>query len=255
MSSDPRRIVLTMKWGTLYGAEYVNVLHHACRENIEGDFRFVCLTDDASGLDDGIEAFPIPDMGLAPEDYGPGAWPKLAVFKRTLYDLHGRALFIDLDMVILGDLTPFFEVEGDFVVLDSAPWRGRKAPEVMTCIFAFDIGGLPQIADRIRTDRDGAVAQYQNEQDFVAGTLDDIRYWPQDWIVSFKRHLRRPLILDRFLAPRQAPEGTRVIAFHGRPRPIALIRDEGGNWDTAPHHGRGAVGWMQDYWTRHGGTI
>jgi hypothetical protein len=48
MSRD--RVVLCMKWGTLYPADYVNVLCNASRRHLTGAFRFVCLTDDAPGL-------------------------------------------------------------------------------------------------------------------------------------------------------------------------------------------------------------
>ena len=34
------RVVLAMKWGTLYGAEYVNVLYNAVRDHMTGPFRF-----------------------------------------------------------------------------------------------------------------------------------------------------------------------------------------------------------------------
>ncbi len=43
------RVVICMKWGTLYSADYVNVLYNAVRAHLEGPFRFVCLTDDPRG--------------------------------------------------------------------------------------------------------------------------------------------------------------------------------------------------------------
>jgi len=81
-----------MKWGTLYPADYVNVLHSACRRNLTGAFRFVCLTDDARGLADGIEAYPIPDLGLSPGMRKSGQWAKLGVYLPDLCGLSGRAL-------------------------------------------------------------------------------------------------------------------------------------------------------------------
>ncbi|NCV49381.1 MAG: hypothetical protein EBW46_06690 [Rhodobacterales bacterium] len=98
------RVVICMKWGTLYSADYVNVLFNACKANISGDFRFVCLTDHAEDLANGIEAFPIPDIGLEEPHWKHGAWPKISVFKQQLYGLQGRGLFIDLDTVIWGSL-------------------------------------------------------------------------------------------------------------------------------------------------------
>lgn len=50
------RTILCMKWGTLYSADYVNVLFNACRQSLSGDFRFLCLTDDATGFLPEIEA-------------------------------------------------------------------------------------------------------------------------------------------------------------------------------------------------------
>ena len=83
------RVVLCMKWGTLYPAEYVNVLYSACRKYIHGEFRFVCLTNEAEGIAEGVEVFPIPDIGLDEWHYYNGAWPKLGVFLSDLYGLRG----------------------------------------------------------------------------------------------------------------------------------------------------------------------
>ena len=44
------RHILCMKWGTKYGPEYVNRLYAMVRRHLSGDFRFVCLTDDSTGI-------------------------------------------------------------------------------------------------------------------------------------------------------------------------------------------------------------
>ena len=44
------RIVLCMKWGTKYGPEYVNRLYSMVRRHLNGDFRFICLTDRSAVL-------------------------------------------------------------------------------------------------------------------------------------------------------------------------------------------------------------
>lgn len=120
------RTVICMKWGTLYSAAYVNVLYSACRAHITGDFRFVCLTDDAEGLLPEVEHFPIPDMGLSEFDWKKGGWAKLSVFKPELYDITGRCLFLDLDSVVTGSLDEMFDYPGDVVVIDSSEnWRGE----------------------------------------------------------------------------------------------------------------------------------
>ena len=128
------RVVICMKWGTLYGPDYVNVLYSACREYITGDFRFVCLTDDVTGIREEVETFPIPDMGLSEYDWKSGAWAKLSVFSADLYGLSGRALFVDLDTVLCGPMDPLFEVPGDIVVIDSSEnWRDPDAGATPPC--------------------------------------------------------------------------------------------------------------------------
>ncbi|VDC31658.1 hypothetical protein [Pseudogemmobacter humi] len=250
------RIVICMKWGTLYGPDYVNVLWSAARENISGPFRFICMTDDATGLAPGIEAMPIPDLGLPPDLWRSGGWPKLAMFLPQIADLSGRALFIDLDMVLWGELDPLFTLPGPLVMLDSGPWRYRNGiPRPMSSIMAFDIGGLPHLATRIIADPRGMAARYQNEQDFIGGEAGEIAFWPQSWIRSYKYHLRPPLLIDRFRGPHPPGPEVKVLCFHGNPRPIDMIRPPKGNWDVPPHYGRGQVSWMVDYWTRHGGHL
>ncbi len=250
------RVVICMKWGTLYPAEYVNVLYNAVKRHLPGPFRFVCLTDDATGFDTGIESFPIPDIGLDEWHYYHGAWPKLSVFSHDLYRLSGRALFVDLDTVIMGDLSGFFALPGAFVALDSAPWRYKNAaPRTGTGIFAFDLGKMGWLVDKIRAERDAMVAKYTIEQDYLHGELPKIAYWPQDWIVSYKYHLRPPLVLDRFTGPKPPKDTVRLVVFHGNPRPIDLIRPPKGNWDVFPHYGKGPVEWMQSYWTENGGKL
>ncbi|WP_139257548.1 glycosyltransferase [Natronohydrobacter thiooxidans] len=255
MSGTMERTILCMKWGTLYCADYVNVLYNAARANTLGEFRFVCLTDNPEGLHPQIEHFPIPDIGLDPVHWKGGGWPKLSVFIPDLYGIKGRILFIDLDMVIWGGLDEFFTFGTGMVMLDSGPWRhGNDKPQPMSSIFAFDSGAHADMLERLSADRDELINHYYLEQDFIAGEAGSLAFWPQDWIRSFKRHIRRPLILDRFQKPLPPAEGTRVICFHGEPRPIDLIAPPAGNWDRFPHYGSGHVDWMVDYWIRHGGT-
>jgi hypothetical protein len=255
------RIVMCMKWGTLYPADYVNVLFNACRTHIQGSFRFVCLTDDSTGFAAGIEALPIPDIGLTPAQWFlPGIWPKLAIYGADLHGLRGRCLFIDLDMMVFAGLGDLFEHGTGFVATDMGPgWetppRDGPGKQVATSIFAFDLGQETQILDAFVQDRAGALARFQNEQDFVGAHAKSMDFFPPGWVLSFKRHLRQPVGLDLFMGPKRPPAGCKVLAFHGRPRPAELLRPDAGFWDTFPHLGYGPVSWMVEYWTQHGGHL
>jgi hypothetical protein len=254
------RVVLCMKWGTLYPADYVNVLYSACRKHLTGAFRFVCLTDDSRGFGPGIEAFPIPALPLTPGMQKSGQWNKLVIYAADLYGLAGRALFIDLDMVICGGLDAFFEHPSSFVTTDMGDdWRpnpsGTARPEAGTCLFAFDLGQEAQILERFLADPQKAADDYVIEQEWVGAQASSMDYWPRGWVVSFKRHLRQPIGLDLFRQPKRPPPEARVVAFHGEPRPADLLKPNAGFWDRFPHMGHGQVGWMADYWLENGGRL
>ena len=255
------RIVLCMKWGTLFPPDYVNVLFNACRGAITGRFRFVCLTDDAEGFVDGIEAMPIPEIGLTPDEwYTRGVWPKLALYVADLHGLHGRALFIDLDMVVLRGLDEMFGFGAGYVSTDMGDgWRpgGREgaAKEPGTCVFAYDLGRETQILDAFLADKAAARRDFRNEQDFAGAYARTMDFWPEGWVISFKRHLRRPIGKDLLLPPKAPPESAKIVAFHGDPRQITLVPERAGFWDRFPHMGHGQVKWMRDYWIRNGGRM
>ena len=89
-----------MKWGTKYDSEYVNKVYRGVERHTTKKFRFICFTDTAEGLDPKIEVREIL------ED-----WKRL-VCKSTMFsDLHnleGLKFFIDLDMIITGNLDEIF---------------------------------------------------------------------------------------------------------------------------------------------------
>lgn len=247
------RLVICMKWGRLYTADYVNVLYRATQAHLREPTRFVCLTDDAAGVVPEVECLPIPDIGLREDLWRIGAWPKISLFSHDLHGLRGRALFIDLDTFICGPLDEMFDHPGVLVAIDEGRWTGG-APSTMSSIMAFELGSLGHLVDDLRQDRDALTGRHGLEQNYIHAAVPDIGYWPEDWLVSFKRHLRRPILLDRLLPPKAPPPQAKAVIFHGRPRPFDLVRAGSGNRDVFPHSISGPVPWARDYWLRHGGT-
>jgi hypothetical protein len=249
----PGRIVLCMKWGSLFDCTYANVLYRAVTANLAPGFTFLCLTDDTSGLDPGIQTAPIPDIGISEEQIrAPGVWRKLALFSSEVAALApgARVLFIDLDMMILGPLDPFLAAPGRIVLLDTGhDWRSSEPVQPSTGVFAFTFGEQQQILAAFQADIPGAMARYRNEQDFVAAHADDMSLWPTGAVISFKRHLVRRYGRDLILPPRTPTSGPAILAYHGEPRPADLLRF--GIWGRFPHIGRGPVHWVRDYWKRY----
>lgn len=226
--------VLCIKWGNKYGPDYVNRLHSMVRRHLHRPFRFVCLTDDGAGIDPAIEVKPIPVIGFAefderkPWSFGHG-WLKLTSFAKPLYDLEGRTLFLDLDIVIVDSLDPFFDRDDPFVVIrewDKTDGTGN------TSVYLYTIGAHTDALDYLRDNFPKAVEEVRNEQEFITGFLGrqgKVSYWPDEWCRSFKRHCMRRGLMGWF-APPVIPPGARIIAFHGKPNPPDAIAGISGKW-------------------------
>lgn len=147
-SASQGRVVACMKWGSAFPPDYVNVLYNAVAAHMTGLFEFVCLTNEPEGLHPRIRTIPIPDIGLPPEAWRRGAWPKVTVLKRDIFPTGTRVLFIDLDSMITGPLNPFFETPGDFHAIGAHVWkfRARKKPWLYKPLKKF----LKSVKRRIR---------------------------------------------------------------------------------------------------------
>ena len=135
--SQPQRHILCMKWGTKYGPEYVNRLYAMVRRHLQGDFNFVCLTDNAQGIRPEVQCLPIPSLDLPPGIPERG-WTKLTTFAADLHGLRGTALFLDVDVVVTGPLDEFFTHPGEFLIIHDhkRPWRVTGNSSV----YRFELG-------------------------------------------------------------------------------------------------------------------
>jgi hypothetical protein len=238
--------VLCMKWGAAFGPEWVNRLRAGVARHLTIPHRFICFTDDPIGLDPDVEHFPLVDIEV-PEGEGDLRWRKLAVFRQRLHDLEGPALFLDLDVVIVGSLDPFFERPGGFHIIrddDLAgpkplrwlhPARARRMARVgNSSVFRFEIGEHADILETFLADPEGHIENqpHRREQEYLTEELHRqglLRYWPKEWCVSYKTHCvpHFPLAYSRDPAP---PPDARVLVFAGRLKIPDAIAGRGGRW-------------------------
>ena len=212
--------VICMKWGTKFGPDYVNILASMVRRRLRVPHRFVCFTDDSQGLDSRIEVRPLPEMNL-PEHLPERGWRKLTVFGKELADLQGYALFLDLDVVIVDDISPFFDIPGEFLIVHE--W-GFKDPVIgNSSVFRFEIGKHPDVLSNFLENREEIRKRHRNEQAYLSHAVNAkgiLEYWPKEWCLSFKRHCMRPFPINYFVAAKQ-PVGAKIVIFHGNPNPDA----------------------------------
>jgi len=257
MTTDPV-LVLCMKWGTLYGADYVNNLARGVARHLSRPHRFVCFTDDAAGLDPQVEAMPLPDLGLPP-GHGDTRWRKLALFRRDLGGLSGTALFLDLDLVIVDRLDPFFDLPGTFRILrDDDLFRAKPLRRINperdrflhmvgnSSVFRYRIGQHAHVLDAFLADPVAATRDYEISQQFQSARLaarGELDYWPRGWCVSFKNDCV-PRYAASYLRDPAVPEGARIVVFAGAPKMSDVLNGTGGKW----YRRIGDVDWLARAW-------
>lgn len=217
--------VLCLKWGSYYGPEYVNRLYAGVKRNLSRPFRFVCVTDDATGLVDGVEtvSFPPPPTGWAHQ--WPHIFVKLNVFKNGFANLEGPTLFLDIDQIITGSLDCFFDYEpGKFCIIHNwIEFRKRifrKRPDIgNSSCFRFEAGRMNYVYEKFIAEMERALNRriFNTEQAFMtyAVGLKNISWWPSNWIRSFKRSCQRIFPLNLIFPPKKVDAN--IICFHGRP--------------------------------------
>ena len=211
-----------MKWGKKYDAKFVNTLRSMVARHLSIPHRFVCFTDDAQGIDERVEVFPLPEMDL-PEGIPERCWRKLATFAPTLGDLQGTTLFLDLDIVILQSIDSLFEAPGEFLIIHDwkRPWR----IEGNSSVYRFEIGRHPEVLDYFVNNLELVRKNHRHEQSYLSKKLYDkgvLSYWPSEWCCSFKRRCLPKWPLSWVKQP-YFPEEAKIVVFHGDPNPDTAI--------------------------------
>ncbi len=228
--------VLCIKWGSKYGAEYVNKLYSMVNRHLKRPFRFICLTDNTAGIDAHIETHDIPQVGFADFDQRQPwtllhGWLKVTSFANPLYDISGPTLFIDLDVVIVDDIGCFFDISPEIPFLVIKEWD-KQDDTGNTSVYRFTAGAHSDLIDLLKNHTERELEKVRNEQEFVTQNLSKqgkLQYWPEEWCVSFKRHCMPKGILSWF-KPAEVPAGAKIVIFHGKPNPPDVIEGRSGKW-------------------------
>jgi hypothetical protein len=185
------------------GAEYLAKLYGGIKRHMPAgvEWRGVCFTDDPATVPAGVSARPLVS-GLG------GWWNKLLMFAPGAFDAGERVLFADLDTLFCGDLGDFAGYRGRFAALRDPfypdhlgsalmAWEAGALDHIWT---SFEAGGKPQFDPRgdqfwIETMQ----PEYDRWQDMFPGQ-----------VASFKANC---------VQQGKMPEDTRVLVFHGHPRP------------------------------------
>lgn len=245
--------ILCLKWGTRYPAYYVNNLYAGVKKYLHRPFRFVCITDDATGVNQDVET-----VGILPDPKMAWEWPniflKLAVTADGAAGLSGPTLFLDIDIVITGELDCFFDyMPGKNCMIhnwvESRKTIFKKAPDIgNSSVFRFEAGKSNYIYETFLAEMDRAIDKncFRTEQAFLTYAMKEVYWWPEEWVRSFKRHSMWVFPLNYLFEP-TLPKLCRILVFHGKPDPDEALEGYKG---VRPHHYCKPTGWLFGYWPK-----
>lgn len=145
--------VICWRWGGLFSGAYVNRLRSMVARHLRINHRFVCITDSAEGLDDDIWCEPIPTRFADT----PRCRRRLQQYSENFAARLGpRILSLDLDVVILDDITPIVDRREPIVC-----WRVGYAGVYSGSFVLYDAGALDGLWRAYSADPDGYPRQAQ----------------------------------------------------------------------------------------------
>ncbi len=211
-------VACVLRSGGDFDATWVRALEAGVRAHLPPLYRlpepirFVCLSD--------VEV-PCEHIPLL-HDW-PGWWAKVALFEPGLFE--GPVLYLDLDTLVVGDLSDVVSYRGPFAMIAGffESRRGRKVGQ--SGVMAWTPGEHTEAIYRAYLarprSRPHGRSRYRGDADFIRAHVK--HEYLQDLfpgqIVSLKKHCRPP----RAKGP---PPGARVVCGHGRPR----LSDPAAGW-------------------------
>lgn len=180
--------------------------------------RFSCITDDAEGIDPRVRVIPLWKDFAAVKNpttaTGPSCYRRLKAFSVEAREFIGpRFVSLDLDCVIVNDVSPLWNRDEEFVIWGSAwpNWWYNGSMWLMTA------GARRQVWEKFNPDkspREAARAGRKgSDQGWIGHVLgpNETKWTTKDGVYSFNGHLKS--------GKAQLPDDARIVIAHGRYNP------------------------------------
>lgn len=196
-----------------YGPRHVQFLKAMVARHLHIEHEFICVTDDPTGLD-GIKTIPLWDKC---KSLG-GCYNRLYAFSEEMRELVGeRFVMIDLDCVIVGDITPLFDVDDDFKI--NGYWHDDKDQHYNGGLILMNAGARSQVWDNfdpIRSPNQVANSDYVvgSDQAWIRIRLGkgENRFTEDEGVYNFIK-----------LKNRRLPENAKIVFFAGQRDPSTCL--------------------------------
>lgn len=261
MAETPTPVFLCFKWGKGYPSKYTNILFRALSDIMETPFRFVCVTDDATGLAEGIETRDFPPFAMDRADWARGMWAKLTAFAPGLVPEGTPVIMVDVDVVVLRDLTPLFDIVRDqgglHIIREIPDTLPRLFPNAFgkdllsnSSVVGFVAGEQTHLYTASKDKSYDQIREFRNDQNYIHGHAKNRHSWPIGWMLSFKKSLAYHFPVN-LIRPIARPRDGYIVIFHGTPNPEDMVQGPFKHWGSNEKFGFFPVHWIKDYWQRY----
>lgn len=201
-----------------FGPDTVNTLRAMVARHYPHPHRFLCVTDNAEGLDPRVEILQdFGDFADLPSPHGgknPSCYRRLRLFHPEAAQWFGaRFVSMDLDCVIARDVTPLWDRPEDFVMWgDTNPRTTFNGSMVL-----MTAGARSQVWERFDPATSPAQAKasgcWGSDQGWISFVLGkgETRWNRADGVYSFRNDIQRDM--------RRLPSDARIVFFHGSQDP------------------------------------
>lgn len=134
-------------WGGRFGPEYVNRLRAGLEKHVHLEHELVCVTNDPAGIDRRVRIVALPTTYA----HTPRCRRRMQIFSADFARALGsRLLCLDLDVVIVDDLTPIVDRDEPLVC-----WRVNHAQVFSGSFLLMDAGILDPLWQAFAADPEG----------------------------------------------------------------------------------------------------
>lgn len=212
--------VICFKWQgrpdyrSKFTAKTVNVLRSMVSRNFKHPHRFFCVTEDADGLDPRVNVVKgWNDFADVPSPHGthnPSCYRRLRLFSKEAESTFGkRFVSIDLDCVIVNDMTPVWLRDEPFVIWGDTNPRTLYNGSMVLMTAGARAKVWEDFDPKTSPDKARAAGNFGSDQAWISYCLgpNEARWTKSDGVYSFRNEVQR--------AGGRLPIGARVVMFHG----------------------------------------
>lgn len=214
------KIVSVLKVGGEYNVEHVIKLKNMLDNTMKEDFEFYCITDS-------LGRFQLNEHGIKTliiEHDWPKWWPKIEMFRHHEELQTGPVLYLDLDTVVVDDLSHFFREKVSMAVLKDQLHYKRRKKAYGSGVILFEPSECHFIYEEFIKKPKHYIEKHSvgGDQHFLEEVVDDAQYlqdlFPSQ-LFSYKINLCKDRKGNGF---KGVPKGARIVYFHGKPRPESV---------------------------------